>query len=149
MAKKYILYLEYKHAFKAIGIFSALKDYRLCWMLNKQLGIDLKRMPDFCMPPDSTGKAACYPVYQHEKVNLFLNILLVANKCEDGLLFKTPKNLDYILLFKSPDDLYNLTETLSEIKNIPQILAAVLLENLPTNRASEFFFDLEMYLTQL
>ncbi len=149
MAKKHILYLEYEHTYKAIGIFSALKDYRLCWMLNNHLGIDLKRMPDFYMPPDNTGKTACYPVYQHEQDNLFLNILLVANKSEDGLLFKTPKNLDFLLLLKSPDDLFNITTTISTINKIPQVLAAVLLNNLPPKRTSEFFFDLEMYLTQM
>jgi hypothetical protein len=149
MAKKHILHLEFQHAFKAIGIFSAQKDYRLCWMLNKQLGIDLKRMPDFCLSGDADNAPVCYPVYRYEQPNIFLDVLLLANRNEQGVLLQTPKNLDYILLYKSPENLFNLSESLAEIRKIPQVLAAFLLKELPAKKESEFFFDLEMYLSQL
>lgn len=149
MAKKHILNLEYTHPYKAIGIFSAQKDYRLCWLLNNRLGIDLKRMPDFCLSFDAKSEPANYPIYKYEQPNLFLSILLLANKSEQQILFPAPKNLDYIFLLKSPENLFKLSETLSEIRNIPQVLAAVTLKDLPEKRASEFFFDLELYLSQM
>lgn len=149
MAKKHILNLEYKHPYKVIGVFSAQKDYRLCWLLNHRLDIDLKRMPDFCLSFDADSKPACYPIYKYEQPNLFLNILLLANRNEQHMLFSTPKNLDYIFLLKSPENLFKLSETLSEIRKIPQVLAAVTLKDLPEKRESEFFFDLELYLSKI
>lgn len=121
----------------------------MCWLLNNQLSIELKRMPDFNMGAESHRSPSAHAVYQYEHASMYLKILLIANKTNETILLSDPKNIDYLLLFKDPGNHQNLQQRLSLIRKIPHVQAAVLLNNLNTKQASEFFFDLEMYLSRL
>lgn len=149
MAKKHILNLAYEHNFVVVGIFSPEKDYRLCWLLDKHLGLTLKRLPDLTYPAVGDGDAAKYAVYHMNQSALFLDIYLIPNKSAGIIIFKEPKNLDYLLLFKSSGDAYNASEALQQIRKIPQVQAAFQLNLQPAKKAAEFFFDIEMYLAKL
>ena len=149
MAKKHILNLEYQHHFKVLGIFSPQKDYRMCWLINNHLGLELKRMPDFSVAVDKDDNPASHAIYQFEQPSMLLKILLIANKTSENILFTEPKNMDYLLLFKDPGNHQNLSQRLAAIKKISQVQAVVLLNNLISKRSSEIFFDLEMYLSKL
>ena len=65
------------------------------------------------------------------------------------MIFKEPKNLDYLLLFRCSGETYNPSEVLQSIRKIPQVQAAYQLNLQPAKKASEFFFDVEMYLARL
>lgn len=146
MAKKHILQLEITHNFAALGIVSAQKDYRMCWLLNNQLEMDMKRISDFCHPPESSSEPVCFPVYHYNIPGLFLDVFLLPNKSADNVLFKEPRSLDYLLLFKGSGEHNDIGETLKLIRKIPQVQAAFELDQLPAKKAREFFFDFEMFL---
>ena len=46
MAKKIKLTSGSSYEYTTIGIACHMKDYRFCWSLNNQLGIDLQRIKD-------------------------------------------------------------------------------------------------------
>jgi len=148
MAKKHILQHEYQHGFKAIGITSAQKDYRMCWLLNNHLGFDMKRIQDFCITPPGGDAEQCFSVYQHDEPSLFLHVNLLANKNQESLLLVQFKNIDYLLLFKQPGDQIRLNDLVKSIRGIPQVQAAFLLSGLSDKKTTMFFFDFEMFLSQ-
>ncbi len=149
MAKKHVLNLAFNHDFSTFGIFSSQKDYRMCWLLNNHLGISMKRLPDFTHPADGSEQAAQYPVYHHHMPSFFLDIYLIPGKAEASLLFKAQKNLDFLLLLRSSGDPYDASAMLHTIRNIPQVMACMEITLTPEKKASEFFFDFEMYLARL
>lgn len=148
MTKKHVLQHEYRHNFKVIGISSAQKDYRLCWLINNQLGYDLKRLPDFIHKHPDHDREQSYSVYHYEEPAMFLHINLLANKSEEHQLFLQPRNTDYLLLFKQPSEQLNLEELVKAIRKIPQVQAAFLLPRVNDKKYSAFFFDFELFLTR-
>ena len=80
MAKKHILNLAFEHNFVVVGIFSAEKDYRMCWLLDMHLGLNLKRLPDFTYPAVSDGDKAAYAVFHINQAAFFLDIYLIHYK---------------------------------------------------------------------
>lgn len=146
MTKKHVLQHAYEHHFKAIGITSPQKDYRMCWLLNNHIGIDLKRVSDFIYAPLGSDKELCFSVYHFEKPSMFLHINLLTNRSEEYSLFAQPKNIDFLLLYKNPSEQLKLEEALKSIRKISQIQAAYMLPNLHDKKASEFFFDFELFL---
>jgi hypothetical protein len=149
MAKKHVLNLAFYHDFSTFGIFSSQKDYRMCWLLNNHLGIGMKRLPDFTHPADGSDKAAQYPVYHYHMASCFLDMYLIPGKTEESFLFKVPKNLDFLLLLKSSGDPYDASGMLQTIRKIPQVVACMEITPMPEKKASEFFFDFEMYLATI
>ncbi len=148
MAKKHILQHEYRHGFKAIGITSAQKDYRLCWLLNHALGYDLKRMADFYPENDLHNESLGFAVYRHENPSMFLHVYLVSNKHQEAQLFTQLKNFDYLLLLKQPSQQTNLNDMADAIRKITQVQAALLLPDLHDKKANAIFFDFEMFLAR-
>ncbi len=146
MTKKLKLHVEYKPDFRAIGLFTTQKDYRLCWYLNQHLHTDLRRLPDFHYQPYGQTTKSDFSVFHYALPKLMMHYFLIANKSREGLLFPEPKNLDYLLLLKQPSDQLNLGHLVTKIHNLPMIQAAFILDQRLGKRATAFFYDFEMYL---
>ncbi len=146
MAKKLKLEVSYRPEFRATGLFTAQKDYRLCWLLNQHLHIDLQRLPDFeylCLNQSTPGHFA---VYHYELPELMMRYFLVCNKSSEGVLFGEPKNLDYLLLLKQPSDQLQLDDLITKIRKVPMMQAVFDLDEKLGKRGNAFFYDFEMYL---
>lgn len=77
-----------------VGISSHENDYRLCWSLNRALGIDLRRRRAD-IPPEGPAHHA---VFDHEDAELEVRWTLVNNHSDSGLLLKEQRMADYFLL---------------------------------------------------
>jgi hypothetical protein len=88
------LHVDYDFDFCLIGIVSYEKDYRLCWMLNKLLNIQLTKAEDHIA---AGGKHSIYTCL-HE--DLFREYHLIANKGDALILVDEHKHIDYFLLIK-------------------------------------------------
>ncbi len=146
MPKKLKLDIAYTPEFRAIGLFTAQKDYRLCWFLNQHLHTDLRRLPDFRYTPHTQSSQGCFSVFHYAVPKLMMHYFLVANKSHEGLLFKEPKNLDYLLLLKQPSDQLKLEPLIANIRRLSMIQAAFLLDKKLGKGTTAFFYDFEMYL---
>ncbi len=146
MVKKRKLHIAYSPDFRAIGLFTDQKDYRLCWHLNRFLGTDLRRLPDFSYLPPNTAREILFPVFHYEDAPVMMRYFLIGNKSGEGPIFGDPKNLDYLLLLKQPSDQFNPSGLTRRLRSIPSIKAAVLLDDILGKRAESFYYDFEMYL---
>ncbi len=144
MKKKRKLSIEYIPDFNTIGIYTSQRNYRFCWLLNKNLNIDLKRLPDFLYPPCKQTEAVPFPVYFDENQQLLLQFFLIVNKTTNGILFDRPQNMDLIFLLRNSAGQAHPETLLSSIKKIPLVQAAYQLDDNLGNRAPGIFYDLEM-----
>ncbi|TVR41702.1 MAG: IPExxxVDY family protein [Bacteroidia bacterium] len=149
MPKKLKLKIEQIHDFKTVGIFSTQKDYRLCWLLNKTLNLDLKRIDDFLHSPHNQNTPSSFPLFYQEIPRLMLRYFLLNNRSKEGLLFPEPKNLDYLLLLDKPSEQHDIDALIKKIRSVPMVQAAYLLDGKLGKKADSFFYDFEMHITDV
>jgi len=128
--------------FTLIAIHCTLEDYRIAYLLNKSLSIQLSRMDEDL---DYEYISAFYSVYEWEDKNELITWNLISNKCRKeteaiastGSLFKEQtksfkthnlipeyESVDYFLKINS--DRLSVTEKtiINSVQQIPQIITA-------------------------
>ena len=75
------------------GINSHVKDYNLCWHINKILSIDLIKKNG--AKTNQKENFSCFEFMLEEQ-----KILLVQNKSKKGYLLSQKKKIDYFLIFE-------------------------------------------------
>lgn len=89
------LKVEYDFDFCLIGIVCSEKDFRLCWMLNNQVGLKLAKMEDY------TSGAGKHSLFSFIEEDLMREHHLVANKADGGkLLLEEHQHTDYFIIVK-------------------------------------------------
>jgi hypothetical protein len=148
MVKKIVLNLEYEPAFLAIGICSPQKDYRLCWLLNKHLETDLRKIRDFSHIPPAVKEPLNFTVFRYFNERKLVDHSLVSNRSAGYMLFPEPKNLDYLFLVRNPSDQFDPAELLVKIRKTPFVQAAFLVDGKLGKQEHAFYFDFELFISQ-
>lgn len=80
-----------------IGISSHVNDYRLCWSINRSVGLELtRRRSDIA--DDANGIRALFSAYDHVDERSQARYTLVNNHSGDGILLKEQRQADYFLV---------------------------------------------------
>ncbi|MBR9845366.1 MAG: IPExxxVDY family protein [Algicola sp.] len=132
----------YDTSFALLAIHCRLEDYRLAYLLNKQLGLNLKRKPQDL---DYKYFAASYAIYEWDDVILDTTWNLVSNICrkeEDSLqssgslfdnqntvmktynLLPEFKNVDYLIKVTNENLNFNEKHIINKIQSIPQVITS-------------------------
>jgi len=129
-------------AYKLIAIHSGLEDYRLAYLLNKNLELKLKRKEQDL---DFQYLTSSYSIFEWQNQSQYVTWNLLSNVCKKeevslystGMLFETNekvlktfnliseyKKVDYFI--KISDEIQNVNEklVLSALRNIPQIITS-------------------------
>lgn len=149
MGKKLLLNLKYKPDFKIVGIFSPVKDYRLCWLLNSHLGFSFNFYGNFPVLIPPADKPGLHNVFEHNNEMLFLRMFVLCNKNNEQIIFPKPANIDYLLLFQADEVRFDINELITSIRSVPHINAAYLLGDKLGKRADEIFYDMELFITEV
>ena len=80
-----------------IGISCHVPDYRLCWSLNKALGLELERRREDIVER-ARGKDLHYPVFQQNGPEGIIAWALVCNTCGKRRLLPDQKEADLFLV---------------------------------------------------
>ena len=80
MARKKSIRFEEDFEGALFGIVTQLKDYRLCWHINKGLSFDLMRMNDIEIVHKKKNKTAVFSLFRFENDLDKLLVHLVSNK---------------------------------------------------------------------
>jgi hypothetical protein len=127
--------------YSLMAIHCTLEDYRVAFLLNQHLNINLRRKPKDL---DFKYIASSYSIYEWEDINQLITWNLVSNVCkkeEDSLvstgsLFKSQskiikshnlipeyKKVNYLLKIDNDDNVINEKTLIHKIQEIPQIAA--------------------------
>jgi hypothetical protein len=121
---KKFLKLELDFDFILIAVTSQLKDYRLCFNVNKFTETDFRKTEDLIV--NFKGTASKYfSKYVHRPLNSECEFFLIANKGTEGFLIPEMKEADYFILIKDFIDEEDLEFFLSRLKLVKDIQAAV------------------------
>jgi len=108
--------LEPDPAVTVFGISSHVNDYRLCWSINRSLGLSLARRPTD-IAEEANGIVARYSAYDQVDETTHARYTLVNNHSGDGILLKEYRHADYFLVMdnelaeSTPDLLERLRTT--------------------------------------
>ncbi|WP_299223293.1 IPExxxVDY family protein [uncultured Psychroserpens sp.] len=130
----------YDASFSLLAIHCRLEDYRLAYLLNKHLQLNLERKPEDL---DYNYLAASFSIYEWENTNMDTAWNLVANVCKkeeaalqsSGSLFENQnsilktyyllpefKNVDYFIKVTNEYQNFNEKMILNKIHSIPQVI---------------------------
>lgn len=116
---KFSLEIEEDFEFFMLGICSHVKDYRLCWEINKEFDIQLQKESD--LEVISNGEMKSYSFNTYENTSNPNDFYLIGNKSELGYLIPEEKKCDYFLIVKGPieeDQEVDIIKRLNASKNI-------------------------------
>jgi hypothetical protein len=110
---KLLLDVEEDYSYEVLGLVSTAKSYRLCWTVNKLLGVDLKRAEDITIfnKKRASGYHACYTFYDE---SFHVKYRLVENKRRGSYFLPEIEKADYLLVLDENEEvpLYLLREKL-------------------------------------
>jgi hypothetical protein len=103
------LVIDYDYSFKVWGIVSALKDFKIAWLLNHNTFLELNRQPDV---RSHSAKGGDFHIvnFKYETENTVVRLLKNKMSEEGQLHYIIPelKHLDYFLIIDSDDDTFQI-----------------------------------------
>jgi len=128
MAKKNTIEIEYDFNFHLWGIVSTLRDYQMCWELNKALKIKLTREPDIEISDARKGKYMLFSLFRYYDEMDKCTYHLMSNKYYKELLLPEIKDADYFLRFSGEVPIDYIEHVTKSLKGISKIIAVIPLE---------------------
>lgn len=111
--------------FILIAITSSLKDYRLCYFINKYTGLNLCKIEDHEVWLSATEGQRCFSRYAAFSAASETEFYLVANKGDDGgILIPEMRHSDYFFLVRNFIDDEDLEALQDNINAIPDVVVA-------------------------
>jgi len=121
---KHIIRTEETPAFLFLGIVSTEPDYRLSVMLNRHLGIDLRKNPEE-ITEGSGDKTHSYSVFTTAP----LTFSLISNRSMGGTLLRKLKNIDFLLQIHGTPDRKQAEKLAASLRGIPEVTAVFLFDS--------------------
>ena len=109
-----------------IAISSHVNNYRLCWSLNKGLGLQLARRQKDIQDEGPEGKA-WYPVFDQVGEIDEPTWTLVGNHAPEGVLVPEQRQADYFLVMGAETSL-TADQVLRAVREAPFVLAAYIIQ---------------------
>lgn len=109
-----------------IGISSHVHDHRLCWSLNRSMGLAMRRC-DTDIVDSMEGRSTEYAVFVQDVSEPEGRYVLISNHGTDGILIKEQRQADFFLVVDNAL-VEQDTELLHRVRNAEFVLTAF---NLP------------------
>ena len=111
--------------FVLIAVTTSLKDYRICYLINKFLNFNFVKIPDLEVDIYRDSGIIFFSLYHYNWEASETDFYFIANKGSDGYLIPEMKKADFFLLIKNYIDESDLDTLISTLNKIPEIMAAV------------------------
>ena len=121
---KFQLEVEYEYDFDLIGISCHARDYRLCWALNNQFGINLnKDKIDYDLKTKKQKETNHHSLYRYVNEEDHVEYILLLNKSGSSVILPEQKSADFLFILKNNFSI-EVDELLQELKKIDLIQTA-------------------------
>jgi hypothetical protein len=121
---KHIIKTEETPAFLFLGIVSTEPDYRLSVMLNRHLGIDLRKKPEE-IAESSGDNTHSYSVFTTAPITFSL----ISNRSMGRTLLRKLKNIDFLLQIHGTPDRKQAEALAASLRAIPEVTAVFLFDS--------------------
>lgn len=140
MAKKKLI-LDYDYDFLLFGISCHVKDYKLCWAINQQLGINLTRDNEFQLPMGDGEEASVFPYYEFSDKVGHIKYIVVGNRGTHGYLLQEQRQADFFLIIEGYYESVDPAELIAKLKQVDVILTAYPLDPNQLKSKENLIFD--------
>ncbi len=136
MAKKNIIKSEFLFKGVLFGISATLKDFQLCWQINRKLNIDLVKQEDIKIINRKKNKTSFYNLFIFEDEINKWKIYVVSNKHNGEYLMPEIKQSDYFLMVNGEINEIQKTELHVSLKqlNTIQLIVSIELSKIKSNQ---------------
>jgi hypothetical protein len=111
--------------FVLIAVTTSLKDYRICYLINRYLHFNFVKTADLAVDIYQGSAPVYFSIYTYNWEASETDFFFIANKGSDGYLIPEMKKADYFLMIKNYIDDVDLEKIISALNRIPEIVAAV------------------------
>jgi len=111
--------------FVLVAITTPLRDYRVCYLINKLLKLDFVKTDDLEIDLHPNSGPVFFSRYNYFEEPSETDFYLIANKGTDGYLIPEMRKVDYFILIKNYIDDTDLDRLVSGVNHISEIVAAV------------------------
>ncbi|MBA2406620.1 MAG: IPExxxVDY family protein [Chitinophagales bacterium] len=111
-----------------LGLATQVKEYQLCWHLNKTLNFKLERGDDVEIVNKKKCKTSVFSFFRYEDDLDKKTTYLVSNKHFGEFLIPEVKQADYLLLIISELTLFKEENIVQQLKDIPILQLVIILE---------------------
>ncbi|MEK0442769.1 MAG: hypothetical protein RL403_1747 [Bacteroidota bacterium] len=125
--KKAKLHVEPTFDFELLGIVSPIRDYRMAWLVNKELELNLVKADDLELEFLSTEKLEISQYFlslPHGFIQLLKNRAINSSE-QLAYLIPELKNLDYFLLVQDETDQLELSNFMEKLSKNPLVQSIV------------------------
>ncbi len=109
--------------FILIAITSCLKDYKLCFHINKELNTDFRKADDYNLYLQAGNEPLQFSQYFFKIQASETEFYILSNHNTAGFLIPEMENVDYFMLIKNHFDKEELEVMVSRLKRIAQVTA--------------------------
>lgn len=100
---------------RILGIVTTLKNYQLCYYIEKSMQIDFQTSKDLQIPLEKNRRLYSYTVYEFYQSSLAIEHFLYSNKNDGEPFLPELPNLDFIWLIKG--DYYYIEQNFLTLQN--------------------------------
>ena len=111
--------------FVLIAVTSPLKDYRICYLINKSLNFNFVKIEDLSVDIYQGSGFVLFSRYHYNWESTETDFYFIANKGTDGYLVPEMRKADYFVLIKNYIDEDDLDSLLSALNKMPEIVTAI------------------------
>jgi hypothetical protein len=111
--------------FVLIAVTTSLKDYRICYLINKNLSFNFTKSADLEVDIQQSAGPVYFSLYQDYWEASETDFYFIANKGTEGYLIPEMRKTDYFLMIKNYIDDTELDSLVFSLNKIPEIVAAV------------------------
>ncbi len=111
--------------FVLIAITTSLKDYRICYLINKFLSFNFIKIPDLSVDMHLGTSPVLFSLYHYNWEASETDFYVIANKGSESYLIPEMRNADYFLLIKNYIDEKDLENLIATLNKIPEIVTAI------------------------
>jgi len=122
-----VLDIEIELDFYMCAISCHHMDYRLCWNLNKYLGLIMKKQEDYSIKIKG-GEHDFYSKYTFTNEIKRIDFTLISNKGKKSFLIKEHPYFDYFLIVEGYTPEETKTQIITQVQNIPEVLMGMELD---------------------
>jgi hypothetical protein len=120
-----ILKYEIDLDFVLIAVTTSLKDYRICYLINKYLNFNFVKTADLEIDINPDSVPVYFSQFDYHLEAGPTDFYFIANKGSDGYLIPEMRKTDYFLMIKNYISDDELEGIISALNRVPDIVAAV------------------------
>ncbi|NOW94413.1 IPExxxVDY family protein [Mucilaginibacter sp. SG564] len=124
MNRKFLKF-EIDFDFVLIAITTSLKDYRICYLINKSLNFNFTRSNDLAVDIYQGAEPVLFSLFHYQWETTETDFYFIGNKGSDGYLVPEIRSADYFIMIRNYIDDDDLDSLVSTINKIPEVVAAV------------------------